>query len=216
MTWKRRLLLAALAALGLSAALAILILLFGEFGGTQVRILATTFSISGYSLLMLPGALLAERRRARTLALANVAWAAIAFVLVLLVIWVDSGSDSLGRLLGTATAIAFALAQVAAMTVWRRDGDSVALRRVFLAATATVAVVAALVVYALWAEPDSEVFARVVASLAVLDVFLVILQPLLRRLRGGDDAVTVVLEGTREQVEAALARVEGTGVRVRR
>lgn len=215
MTWKRRLLLAALAALGLSAALAILILLFGEFGGTQVRILATTFSISGYSLLMLPGALLAERRRARTLALANVAWAAIGFVLVLAVIWVDSGSDSLGRLLGTATAVAFALAQVAAMTVWRRDDDSAALRRVFIGATATVALLAALVVYALWAEPDSEGFVRALAALAVLDVFLVILQPLLRRLRG-DDTVTVVLEGTREQVDNALARVEGTGVRVRR
>lgn len=215
MTWKRRLLLAALAALGLSAALAILILLFGEFGGTQVRILATTFSISGYSLLMLPGALLAERRRARALALGNLAWAGIAFVLVLVVIWVDSGSDTLGRLLGTATAVAFALAQMAATTVWRREGDSVALRRVFLAATVTVAALAALVVVALWAEPDSEAFVRVLAALAVLNVFLVVLQPLLRRLRG-DDAVTVVLEGTREQVDAALARVEGTGVRVRR
>lgn len=111
--------------------------------------------------------------------------------------------------------VAVALAQLAATSVWRRDGDGPGVRRAFLAAAATGAAVAGLVIVAIWTDPGGELFVRVVAATAVLDVFLVMLQPLLRRLRGSD-SVTVVLEGTREQIEDALARVEGTGVRVRR
>lgn len=215
MSWKRRLLIAALASLSLSAALAIGILLFGDFGNTQGRILATTFSVSGYSLLMLPGALLAERHRAPSIATANVAAAAAAFLLTLALVWLPEGGDTLGRLAGTATVVAVALAQLAATSVWRRDDDGPGVRRAFLAAVATGAAVAGLVIVAIWTDPGGELFVRVVAAAAVLDVFLVMLQPLLRRLRGSD-SVAVVLEGTREQIEDALARVEGTGVRVRR
>jgi hypothetical protein len=76
---------------------------------------------------------------------------------------------------------------------------------------------AVLASYAIWKEIDSEGFFRVLGALAVLDLFLVILQPLVRRLRGpGAATARVVLEGTTEQIDDALRRVEGSGVRVRR
>jgi MFS family permease len=217
LTWRRRLLIAALASLSATAALAIGILLFGEFGDTQLRVLATTFSISLYSLLTLPGALLYERRDARPLALATIAAAALAFALALALIWGGDDNETLWRLAGTVSAAGLGLAQVAAMTSRRRGNDAPAVRRVFVAATAVITVVVAMAVLAIWTEPDDEWYFRALAALGVLDVFLVILQPLLRRLGGRDDAaVTAVLEGTREQIDEALRRVDGTGVRVRR
>jgi hypothetical protein len=215
-SWKRRLLLAALVSVAASALLAIGILLFGEFDDTQVRILATTFSISVYTLLLLPGTLLWERRRSRPLALANIAAAIAAFTLIQGVIWVSDDDESLWRVAGTASVAALALAQVAGTSVRRRDDDRPGVIRAFAAASVTVAVVSLLVVYAIWREPDGETFYRVLAALAVLDVFLVVLQPILRRLGGDEDGTTVVLEGTREQIADALSRVEGTGVRIRR
>lgn len=74
-----------------------------------------------------------------------------------------------------------------------------------------------LTTFAIWTEPDSERFYRVLGALAVLDVFLVIVQPLLRRLVGPGGARTrVVLEGIPVRIDEALRRIEGSGVRVRR
>ena len=215
--WKRRLLVAALVSLTATAALAIATLLFGDFGETEGRILATTFSISLLSVVTLPGALLLEDRVARPLAVASLGAAVAAFVVALALIWGADDSETLWRVFGTATAITVALAQVAAMTRRRRGDDDSTVALVFVAATATIAIVAAMAVFAIWNEPDSEWYYRILAALAVLDVFLVLVQSLLRRLgreRRGD--VRVVLEGSREQVDAAVALVEGTGVRVRR
>jgi hypothetical protein len=45
MRWKRVLVLAVIASLAVTAALAIGILLLGDFGDTEARVLATTFAI---------------------------------------------------------------------------------------------------------------------------------------------------------------------------
>ena len=48
-----------------AAALAIAILLFGHFGQTEGRILATTAILAGYGLLTLPAAMLRDQHRRR-------------------------------------------------------------------------------------------------------------------------------------------------------
>jgi hypothetical protein len=121
------------------------------------------------------------------------------------------------KLAGTTTAIAAAQTQMSAMTTRRRDDDPPLVRGVFLAAVAVVALLCLLTIIAIWNEIDSEGFYRGLGAIAVLDVFLVLLQPLLRRLRdGGAASARVILEGTPEQIDDVLRRVEGSGVRVRR
>lgn len=217
MTMGKRLLLAAVASLSATAALAIAILLFGDFGDTELRILGTTLAISLYSLLSLPGAILLERRDAQPLGWTTIAFAGAGFVLALDVIWADDGSSTVAKLAGTTTAIAAALTQMSAMTTRRRDDDPPLVRGVFLAAVAVVALLCLVTIIAIWNEIDSEGFYRGLGAVAVLDVFLVLLQPLLRRLRdGGAASARVILEGTPEQIDDVLRRVEGSGVRVRR
>ena len=60
---KQGLLLSVAVLLSVSAALAVGILLFGEFGETEGRVLATTGLLAGYGLLALPAAMLLDRRR---------------------------------------------------------------------------------------------------------------------------------------------------------
>jgi hypothetical protein len=217
MTTGKRLLVAALASLSATAAIAIVVLLFGDFADTELRILGTTLAISLYSLLSLPGAILLERRDAEPLGWATIAFAGAGFVLALVVIWAADDSSTAWKLAGTTTAIAGALTQVSAMTTRRRDDDSPLVRGIFLAAIGVAALLCVLTVVAIWNEIDSEGFYRALGAVAVLDVFLILLQPLLRRLRGGAATTgRVILEGTPEQIDDALRRLEGSGVRVRR
>jgi len=96
MSWQRVLTLGGLASLSVTALIAILILLLGDFDDTQARILATTFAISATSLLSLPGAILLERRIARALGALTVAVAIAAFGAALVVIWLAEDADSRG------------------------------------------------------------------------------------------------------------------------
>ena len=217
MDWKRRLLIAAVVSLTATAGLAILILLFGDFGETEGRILGTTAAISFCSLLALPGGVLRERRVAEGVGWVSIALAAAAFVLVLALLWGPEDSVGLGKVAGTVAAFAVASTQIAALTTRRRDEDSASVSATYAAAVALALLLATLVAVAIWAEVDSSAFFRALAALAVLDVLLIALQPFLRRLARGDvQSERVVLDGTPEQIRDALARIEGSGVRVRR
>jgi hypothetical protein len=216
---KRPLLIAALASLSATAAIAIGVLLFGDFGTTEGRILGTTLAVSLYSLLTMPGSILVERRIAVSLGWATIGLGVVAFLLAVAAIWELVGDEPGWKLAGIATAWAAAGTQISALTSRRRGDDSAAVRSVYVAACALGAVLATLVTFAIAAEiEDAETFFRVLAALAVLNVFLLVLQPILRRLRGGaePDVVRVVLEGSAEQIEDALRRLEGSGVIARR
>jgi hypothetical protein len=69
-TGKRFVLLAVADLLTAAAALAIGILLFGDFGSTEGRILATTALLAGYGLFALPAAVLRDQRRLAALTIA--------------------------------------------------------------------------------------------------------------------------------------------------
>ena len=121
---RRVLVLVAIGSLGLSAAVAIVVLLFGDFGETEGRILGTTFSISVASLLALPGTVLLERQRQLLVAATNVALTLVAFVLALALLWIWEDAETLWRVLGSFLAAAVASTQWGALTLRRRPGDS--------------------------------------------------------------------------------------------
>jgi hypothetical protein len=215
---RRLLALIAIASLAISAVVAILILLFGDFGETEWRVLGTTFSISAASLLVLPGAILVERGERTIVGLANVALAAAAFVLALALLWVWQDSETLARLLGSAAAAATASTQVAALTLRLRRDDSEAIRWTYVGACVLAAVLAVMAIVAIWAEVDAEAYYRILGALVVLDVFLVVLQSLLRRLGGpaGVRAARIIVDdGDHEAVADAVRRLEAAGLSVR-
>lgn len=204
-TRKRLLLLAVAVLLSLSALLAIAILLAGRFGSIEGRILLTTALLAGYGLVALPAVVLLDQERLRALAVSGVGLAALAAALALVSVWGRSGSDTVGRTVGSATIVAVALAQVAAMSARRSDLDTVSVRRLFAFSCVTAAGVSAFAVTLLWVAPDGGRAARFVAALLVLDLLLVALQPLLSRARAGSvlRRITVVF-ASGEQVEVEV------------
>jgi hypothetical protein len=181
-TGKRFLLLAVADLLTAAAALAIGILLFGDFGSTEGRILATTALLAGYGLFALPAAILRDQRRLAALTIAVVALAVAGASLTILAIWTGEPPDVLGRSIGTVNGWLVAAAQVAAVALRRRTHDPGIVRRLFAASSTLIVLLAAMLTALLWAGIDSERYGRAFGALVVLNVLLVALQPLLARM----------------------------------
>lgn len=181
-TGKRLVLLAVASLLTAAAALAIGILLFGDFGSTEGRILATTALLAGYGLMTLPAAILRDQRRAAGLTGALVALAVAAASLTTVAVWTDE-ADVLGKAIGTVNGWLVVAVQPAALTLRRREHDARFVRLLFAASSALVVVLALMFTVLLWAEIDSERYGRVFGALLVLNVLLVALQPILARAR---------------------------------
>ncbi len=182
---KRLLSLGILVSLCVTAALAIAILLFSQFGRTQARILGTTGLIALFSLLALPAGALFDQGRFRRLATAVVALAGAGLALSLVVIWSRKAPEALGKTTGTVAAFALASTQTAALAARRSTRDARAVRRLFAVSIALATVLASMMTVAAWADVGNELFYRVVGALAVADLLTVTLQPVLTRLRAG-------------------------------
>jgi hypothetical protein len=226
MSRKRTLLFGVAGLLCASALLAIAILLVGRFGSTEGRILGSTALLAAYGIVAVPAAVLVDRGRRRELAFATWSLCAAGAALALAGIW--SGSDTVGKLVGSVTAFALAGAQVSALLARRRAGDSALVRRVFSASCATGLVAAVVVAVFVWIQPNGSLFPRLFGSLVVLDLLLVALQPVLARTRpqGPTHRLHVVL-ATGETLEIvgeggdvptavaqAMRRLERAGERV--
>jgi hypothetical protein len=225
---RRVVLLVVAALLTAAAALAIAILLFGDFGSTEGRILATTALLAGYGLLALPAAILRDRRRAPALTAVVLALVAAAASLAIAAVWTDSGSDELGKLMGAVNGWLVASVQWAALTLRSGRDDTRLVRVLFVASSALAAVLALMVTVLLWAGIGSERYGRAFGSLLVLNVLLVALQPLLARARprtttyrlrvrvATDEAAEVTVEAPDLAAAAAKAigLVERAGTRV--
>jgi MFS family permease len=180
---KQVLLLSVAALLSVSGAIAVGILLFGEFGQTEGRVLATTALFAAYGLLALPAAILVDRRRLPALAVLILTLALAGALLAVSAVWRSSPSETHGNAVGSVTAFLVAFAQAAALVLRRPERDRMLVRGLFALSCVLAAVAAAMLALVLWAEIDSERYGRVLGAVIVLDVLAVALQPILARAR---------------------------------
>jgi hypothetical protein len=170
-------------ALCASAFLAVGILLFGEFDETQARILVTTALIGFFSLLALPGGVLLDQGRDLPLAWAAIGLAAVSFIVAMNLTWGDAESENLWKVAGSATAITGAFAQTATAMSRRRAVDPPSVVILFLLSVASVSLLALLILIAIWESvEDNEGFYRFLGAVAVINLLLVLLQPVARRI----------------------------------
>lgn len=191
---RRTLLLGVAAAMTSAAALAIGILLFGDFGGTEGRVLLTTVLLAVHGALAVPAAVLWDQRRLPGLALACAVVVAVAAVLNIIGVWWSSDSQTFGKVLGTAMILAVPTVATTALATRPRH-------RLFFPSVGLMYLSAGLATGAIWSETAREGYLRVLGTAVVLAVLLVALQPLLLRLR-------------RDEVERPLRLVDDTGTTV--
>jgi hypothetical protein len=180
---RRILLFAVVSALSLTALIAILALLSGSFGETQGKILATTGGFALASLFAMRGTILLDQGRHRDLGWTVVALSALAFLLEVKVVWVDEGdSEVTWKALAITAGFAGALGQIATSLSRRRPGDPPSLRPLSWAAGACALTVEALIAFAAIEEVDDADYYRFLGAVFILDVLLVALESVVRRL----------------------------------
>jgi hypothetical protein len=182
-----------IAFLTLTAIVAIVSLLSGEFGDTEVKILVTSLTISGASICAMSCAAFIERRRSRALGIGGIVLAVLAAGLVIAGLWSGTENEHYWKVTGTAGVLAIAFAHgflLALPELERRH------RWAQLAAAASIAVLALQILVAMWAEIEDEAYFRVLAVVAVLVGFETLVIPILMRLRRGGPVAreTLVLE----------------------
>jgi hypothetical protein len=180
---RRFLLLSVVTALSLTALIAIAAVLGGSFGDTEWRVLATTGGFALASLFAMRGTILLDRGQNRRLGWAVVGLSALAFVLLLKVVWIDDGDSAVTwKALAISAGFAGALGQIATSIARRRPTDPPSLRPLTWAAGACALTVEALIAYAALFEVDNGDYYRFLAAVFILDVLLVALESVVRRL----------------------------------
>ena len=167
-----------------TAGLAILTLLFGDFDETAGRIVATTGFISLYSLMALPGASLLDRGTNAVLGWSTLLVCGVALLLAMNLVWGDwrDTSETSWKLVGIATVVAGAFAQASATTWRRRPDDSATLSWLYGISLVTGFALALMIINALLNEVEDGTYYRFLGALAVANLLVAVVQPIIRRM----------------------------------
>ena len=197
---RQPLLFGAIVALSATAIIAIVALLAGDFADTELRVLATTGGFGLSSLIAMRGTALLDQRRHIALGRAVISLSALSFLIELWILWLDDDSELAWKSYVCSISIAVATAQIAGMLGRRRATDPAWMHSCPISC-ATASIVAAMG----WAAAIGEIgragYYRILGAVVVLNVFLVALQPVLRRL----GKPTAAVEGSSRRFVLVLA-----------
>lgn len=165
--------------LSLSALIAIFSVLSHKFGETQIKVLATTFTISAASICAMSCAAFAEKRKMNPVGLTGVFFAASAAVLTVICIWgelTDYWKIDL-------TLIVISVAFSHALLLWI-PSLAAGHRWTQVVSSIVVAILVAQILYGIWAKVDDDGFFRGVAVVSIFVVLLTLVVPICAKLGG--------------------------------
>jgi len=182
---RRILLLTMIVTLSISALIGIFVIISGNGGELEGKILLTTASIGGFSLVSLcfPG--LFERRKLKVVAYAGLASCAVGLFFAFVVIWIDNMSYTMfedsGKFLGTFVLSSIFLAQASLLLLLKPKSKSVWYS--LIATVSLIAIVFTMIQLIIWAEDlvDFEEYFKILAVLSILEVLGTILTPILNK-----------------------------------
>ena len=191
----------------LSALIGIGVLLFGNFGNFEVRVLMTTLTITITSILGLACGAYLESDRGRIMPLAGIVFAVAAAVMTLLIIWnVFDRWENFIKATATATLLALCCSHLSLLSLARLDKRFAWSR---LAAFFCVWILAAILLYLMWWEPegDSDLVFRVIGILSILIAAVTVITPVFHKLSSsGDEAAEI--DAKIEKLRSRIAELE--------
>ena len=193
-----------IASVALSAVIGIVVILFGQFGEFEVRVLMTTLTVTATSILGLACVACYEAGRGRRLPLAGIVLSVVSALALFLIIWnVLDDNETYIKTTITLVIGAIVASHLSLLRLARLDGR--------YAWTYTFAVVcdvllAAIVLYLMWFEPEgeSDLVFRTMGVLSILIAAVTVVTPVFHRLSTGVDEV----EKIDEEIAALKQRIE--------
>ncbi len=215
MNLKRVFLYLLITSVAVSALLGIGVILFGNFGELEVRVLMTTLTVTVTSILGLACGAYFETGRGRNLPLAGIVLSLASALMVFLIIWnVLDDNDRFIKATLTVVMLAVSCSHLSLLSIARLDRRFAWSR---IAAFVFVAVLDAILLYILWFEPtsDSDVVSRIIGVLSILIASITVITPVFHKLSAGGiqiadiDAEILGLQAKITELEAKKAELAG-------
>lgn len=206
-----------IASVATCALIGIGVLLFGEFGEFESKVLATTFTITCTSILGLACGAYFEAKGARQLPFAGIAFSIIAGIMVIGVIWFhERTGDVYAKVTVTATMLAATCGLLSLISLADLDRKFIWSRNLAFAASI---VLDGILLWILWFEPegDSDVVSRTIGVLSIIIASITVVTPVFHKLSTGEttaakiDAEIAKLKDQIAILEAKKAEFEGSG-----
>ncbi len=193
----------------LSALIGIGVLLLGDFGLIEVRVLMTTMVITIVSVLGLACGAYIEVRDGKHVPIAGIALSVIAGLMSFFIIWdvLDEDEVFIKSLL-TATLLAVACSHVSLLSLARLDRRFSWTR---ISAVVCVILLCSILLFILWFEPtgESDLIYRILGVLGILLASITVITPVLHKLSSADDTDAIgALDKQIEELKARLATLE--------
>lgn len=170
----------------LSALIGIGVILFGNFGDFEAKVLATTFTIACASILGLACGAYLETKRGKILPTFGIVFSVISAIMFLILIWTsfDLDNDLFSKLLASATLSAVACSHLSLVSIAELD-KKFQWSKIVL--TVCVWLLVGILLYIIWFQPnsDSDFVIRVIAVLSIVITSLTIVTPILYKLSTG-------------------------------
>ncbi|HEX6124930.1 MAG TPA: hypothetical protein VFZ23_06100 [Pyrinomonadaceae bacterium] len=210
---RRLFLIALIASVVAGAVIGIGVLIFGNFGTIEVRVLMTTLTITITSIFGLACGAYIENGSGKYLPLAGIVVSIIAALMAFLIIWdVLDNSETFIKSFLTATLIAAACSHLSLLSLARLDRRFSWTR---IAAVVCVVLLSAVLLYILWFEPegDSDLVYRILGVLGILVASITVVTPVLHKLSSAGASVEA-LEKEIEKLKERLKELEAERSRV--
>ena len=187
----------------ISAAFAIVVILFGDFGNFEVRVLMTTLTVTVTSILGLACGACIEAGRGRILPIAGIAFSILSALALFLIIW-NALDDAEIFVKATLTLVIFAVtcSHLSLLSIARLDRRFAWSR---YAAFVCDLSLAAILLYIMWFEPESsdDTVMRIIAVLSILIASVTVTTPVFHKLSGNKRTVQQI----RDEIEDLEARI---------
>ncbi len=172
-----------ISSVSISALLGIFVIISGNFGDFEGRVMLTTVTVSFASICALAAGALWEGRSARTLPGIAVALAVLAALLIIIGIWAKISDEDYWKFCATVGVLAFASAQACLISLARLGPRFVWARTVTLLA---IFFLAAQIIFVIHVDGRGEGIFKAIGTTAILVAALTIMMPIFHRLSRGD------------------------------
>lgn len=205
-----------IASVATCALLGIGVLLFGEFGEFESKVLATTFTITCTSILGLACGAYFEAKGVRHLPFTGIALSIAAGMMVIGVIWFhERTGDIYAKSTVTATMLAATCGLLSLISLADLDRKFIWSRNLAFAASI---VLDGILLWLLWFQPegDSDVVTRTIGVLSIIIASITVVTPVFHKLSSGEtnaakiDAEIAKLKDRIAVLEAKKAELEST------
>ena len=181
-----------IASVAISAVVGIGVLLIGDFGSLEIRVLMTTLTVTVTSILGLACGAYFESGRWRALPLAGIVLAIAAAVMTFFIIWdVADDSEIFLKSTATVTLLALSCSHLSLLSLARLDKRFAWSR---IAAFFLVWLLSAILLLLMWFEPEAtgDLTARVIGVLSILIGAVTVMTPVFHKLSAKEDGVAAI------------------------